>query len=44
MLLNELRKAYIDSGEFQAIIEDEGISILDDFLENWPNVKRFYAV
>lgn len=43
MLLDELRKAYIDSGELQAIIEDEGISILDDFLENWSNVKRFYA-
>lgn len=43
MLLDDLRKAYVDSGELQAIIEDDGLSILDAFLENWANVKQFYA-
>lgn len=43
MLLDDLRAAYIDSEELLAIIEDEGVSILDDFLKNWSNIERFYS-
>ncbi|HIP11449.1 MAG TPA: DUF4918 family protein [Arcobacter sp.] len=37
MLVEELKERYISS----SIFDDEDIIVLDDFLDNWENVKRF---
>ena len=38
MLAEKLKEKYLSSSVF----ENEDIELLDDFLDNWENVKRFY--
>ncbi len=46
-LLDELKRRYIDSGEMERLLRGSDISVLSDFLDNWPVIKqfekRFYA-
>ncbi len=47
MLVEELRKRYLESGDIERLLQGTEIKILTDFLENWEHVlefnRRFYA-
>jgi len=40
-LLDELKRRYIDSGEMERLLRGSDISVLIDFLDNWPVIKQF---
>jgi len=41
MLLNDLKKQYLDSGEMDALLAGHDISMISDFLDNWNVMKEF---
>jgi hypothetical protein len=41
MLVEELRKEYLESGNIERLLEGSDIVILKDFLENWEAVLEF---
>ncbi len=47
MIYEELKNKYIDSGKIELLLKDSGISVLNEFLENWEAIeifnKKFYG-
>lgn len=41
-ILEMLEKEYIDSGIIKSLLKNENIDILDDFLNNFSNIQKFY--
>jgi len=41
MLVEELRKKYLESGDIERLLEGSGIEILKEFLANWDNILEF---
>lgn len=48
MLVEELRKRYLEAGDIERFLQGSGIEILKDFLENWEAVlafnRKYYSI
>ncbi len=41
MIHEELKNKYIDSRKIELLLDESGISILSDFMQNWESIERF---
>jgi hypothetical protein len=41
VLIEELKRRYIDSGDIESLLKGSEISVLDEFLMNWSTIRAF---